>query len=301
MVEVPARRGHRGGPVPWHRDPVILARLEIVARESNQGYSIYRISANTGIPYQTVQADLKRLDTIWRAQVGKHLETLRGQAVRKLNHVYTRAMDAIAYDEEMVEAVTFDRPIVRQCPGGVVHRLGQPVNPADPTQPPPRRRQPRHQQPNGEAADNDSAQQPRPEAPEYQRLYDQRDVADMLLEEVFGGPEFGNPGEACPGPHLVQYRIWRDANGKAEYRHSIGTHLQVARQALMDQAKLLGLVIDRKQVNDSGTDTLAGYLAQLLEQAPPPTVLDATVSAPPLPAIAEEEEEEPEDPLAYLA
>jgi hypothetical protein len=54
-----------------------------------------------------------------------------------------------------------------------------------------------------------------------------------------GGRRHG--GQACDAPHQVELRVQRDDRGSARFHGQAAQHLEVARKALIDQARLLGL------------------------------------------------------------
>jgi predicted RNA-binding Zn-ribbon protein involved in translation (DUF1610 family) len=101
-------------------------------------------------------------------------------------------------------------------------------------------------------------------------------------------PTTGLPATPCPKPHAIELRAYRDAKGSATYRSTGAAALNVARQALFDQAKIMGLVIDKvAPVNPDGSslgDTIAnlfGQIAQTREDgtalpAPQPEVVEIT-------------------------
>jgi hypothetical protein len=63
-------------------------------------------------------------------------------------------------------------------------------------------------------------------------------------------------GEAVPGPDGQPRRVYRDAKGAARFHGSKAHALSVRRQAVMDKAKVLGLLGERVAPTDAGARTL---------------------------------------------
>lgn len=69
----------------------------------------------------------------------------------------------------------------------------------------------------------------------------------------------------CDEPHQVEVRVYRDAKGSAQFRGQKAQSLNVARQAVMDKARLLGVVIEPGDV----IPQLPPARVVILEQRPP--------------------------------
>lgn len=68
----------------------------------------------------------------------------------------------------------------------------------------------------------------------------------------------------CVVPHYIEKRVYRDEKGSAQYRRVAGQVIQALRQAIMDQAKLTGLIVDQKALTDSAGDDLPTALKDML-------------------------------------
>lgn len=60
----------------------------------------------------------------------------------------------------------------------------------------------------------------------------------------------------CEGAHEVGLAVYRDAKGSAQFRGNKAASLAQARQAVMDKAKLLGLVVDKAALTDTKGEDL---------------------------------------------
>lgn len=183
------RPRRRRSPV-WSQDPDILARLETVEAMYLDGYSNAAIAAAVGTSRVTVQRDLERLESVWLKHIEASQDRLRGRAVRRLEHVYQRALAGADADERHSRAVLYGLPFVENCPGG--RRHGR---------------------------------------------------------------------QRCDAPHQVELRVQRDDKGSARFHGQAAQHLEVARKALIDQARLLGL--DKVAFEGDGT-SLPDALRRLL-------------------------------------
>ena len=98
--------------------------------------------------------------------------------------------------------------------------------------------------------------------------FDMEALTAVLYNEGPDGEQLpgGNAAvqEADGGPvkivEIPGRRVHRDQDGRAQYKADKPASLQVYRQAVMDQAKLYGLVIDKKDVT-SGGQALKAYIA----------------------------------------
>jgi hypothetical protein len=75
----------------------------------------------------------------------------------------------------------------------------------------------------------------------------------------------------------MRKRVFRDEKGSASYRRVAGQILQAINSAIMSQARIQGLVVERKALTDTaGRDLPAALKAILLgEELPDPAALPA--------------------------
>lgn len=57
----------------------------------------------------------------------------------------------------------------------------------------------------------------------------------------------------CSAPHEAPLRVQRDDKGSASFKGSKAQSLNTARQASMDKAKVLGLIVERQDITSDGT------------------------------------------------
>lgn len=120
----------------------------------------------------------------------------------------------------------------------------------------------------------------------YDEPFSQRECPGNVSHGI--DPTTGLPATPCPRSHIIEMRAYRDAKGSASYRSTGAAALNVARQALMDQATMLGINITKvAPVNPDGTglgDTISGLFGQIVaSQAagqplpePQPAVVEVT-------------------------
>jgi hypothetical protein len=75
----------------------------------------------------------------------------------------------------------------------------------------------------------------------------------------------GQPDDGDLKPERPRLRVRRDAKGAAQFRGNKSAALNVARQATMDQAKLMGVVVDKVAPTDADGNTLT--FAELMQLA----------------------------------
>lgn len=158
--------------MPWRQDPVILARLPLVARRHLKGEPNTGIAAALGVDEGTIRNDIKRLRELWLDRTGAQIEDLRARKIAELQDIYHRAIDAAEFDEMCERAVLFDDPLV----------------------------------------------------PNYELPASQRTI-----------------------------RVHRDEKGSAQFRGNKAAALAQARQAVMDQAKVLGLIVEKQDTTLNGS------------------------------------------------
>jgi hypothetical protein len=109
---------------------------------------------------------------------------------------------------------------------------------------------------------------------------DRRHILAVLYDEPFsshecpggvshGSDAMGQPLPSCLEPHRVELRAYRDVKGTATYKGNGAAALNVARQAFMDQAKLLGLVVDKVSPVDGQGNDLGGLINNLFANLTP--------------------------------
>jgi hypothetical protein len=91
----------------------------------------------------------------------------------------------------------------------------------------------------------------------------------LLLADPLGAPGQQVPttyGEAfsCLQAHEMTKRVYHDEKGAASYRRVAGQVLQAINAAIMNQARLQGLVIEKKALTDSEGHDLPSALRDLL-------------------------------------
>ena len=94
----------------WSNNPVLIRRLEVVERYRLEGLSAYEISRALGMPPATVLEDWQKLNDLWVARIGRTQETLRGEAVRRLDNVIRNGLEILRQDEAYTQAVLFNMP-----------------------------------------------------------------------------------------------------------------------------------------------------------------------------------------------
>ena len=79
---------------------------------------------------------------------------------------------------------------------------------------------------------------------------------------------------SCTGPHPITKRVYHDEKGSAQYRRVAGQVLQALNTAIMNQARLNGLVIEKKALTDAEGNDLPSALRAILlgEESPGPPV-----------------------------
>lgn len=100
------RRGKR--PLPWRRDPEILARLRIVDRMRLKGATQAEIATACNVSEATVRDDLKRANELWLDRLGDDQATHRASVLAELEDVRIRALEAAEWDQMCERAVLFD-------------------------------------------------------------------------------------------------------------------------------------------------------------------------------------------------
>lgn len=90
---------------------------------------------------------------------------------------------------------------------------------------------------------------------------------DMLLVDPLQQPTGTVYGEAfsCVHPHQMLRRVHHDEKGSAQYRRVAGQVLTAINSAIMNQARIMGLVVEKKALTDTeGNDLPAALKAILL-------------------------------------
>lgn len=213
MQGITVPRGQRPADNAWTSNPVIIRRLEQVERYRLEGLSAYEISRLTGWDANTVLEDWDRLNDLWLARVSRTQETLRGEAVRRLDNVIRNGLEILRQDEAYTQAVLFNMPMRVTCAGRQEHRS-----------------------------------------------------ADLLLSDPMGQPTGTTYGEvfSCVTPHGMLKRVYHDEKGSAQYRRVAGQVLQAINTAIMNQARIQGIVIEKKALTDSEGRDLPAALRTLL-------------------------------------
>jgi hypothetical protein len=96
--------------------------------------------------------------------------------------------------------------------------------------------------------------------------------SDLLLSDPLGQPLGTTYGDSfsCIAAHQMRKRVFRDEKGSASYRRVAGQILQAINSAIMSQARIQGLVVERKALTDTaGRDLPAALKAILLGEEPP--------------------------------
>jgi hypothetical protein len=91
----------------------------------------------------------------------------------------------------------------------------------------------------------------------------------LLMADPLGAPGQDTPttyGEAfsCLVPHEMTRRVYHDEKGAASYRRVAGQVLQAINAAIMNQARLQGLVVEKKALTDSEGHDLPSALRDIL-------------------------------------
>lgn len=106
--------------------------------------------------------------------------------------------------------------------------------------------------------------------------------AEMSLNDPLGQPGV-TYGEvfSCIEPHPTFKRVHHDDKGAAQYRRVAGQVLQAVNTAIMNQARLQGLVVEKKALTDAEGRDLPSALRTLLlgEDLPEPMALPAAAEA----------------------
>ena len=95
---------------------------------------------------------------------------------------------------------------------------------------------------------------------------------DMLLSDPLSQPIGTSYGEAfsCTESHGMYKRVYHDEKGSAQYRRVAGQVLQAINTAIMNQARIQGLVVEKKSLTDAeGKDLPAALRAILLGEEMP--------------------------------
>lgn len=96
--------------------------------------------------------------------------------------------------------------------------------------------------------------------------------SDLLLSDPLSQPVGTTYGESfsCTAPHQMTKRVFRDDKGSASYRRIAGQVLQAINGAIMAQARIQGLIIEKKALtNAEGQDLPAALKAILLGEELP--------------------------------
>lgn len=158
-------------PVPWRKDPRILARLVDVERYYHERLTNVAIAALLHVDEATIRTDIKRLQELWLERHGAAQDECRAEVLAELDDIKVRALAAAKFDEAAERAV-------------------------------------------------------------------------LLNEELLG---------ADGKTHFVQ----RDDKGSAQFRGNKAASLTVARQAIMDKAKVKGIIVDKQEVTGKDGGPLA--------------------------------------------
>lgn len=90
---------------------------------------------------------------------------------------------------------------------------------------------------------------------------------DMLLSDQFGNLNYGATwGEvfSCTAPHQMLKHVFHDVKGSAQYRRIAGQVLTAINTALMNQAKIQGLVVEKRSLTDAEGKDLPAALRTIL-------------------------------------
>lgn len=98
---------------------------------------------------------------------------------------------------------------------------------------------------------------------------------DMLMQDVLGDAGFGGGRNqriiaafgtnfTCMRPHPIRKFVQRDEKGAAQYRRVAGQVLTALNTAIMNQSKLLGLVVEKRAPTDADGYDLPSALRQIL-------------------------------------
>jgi hypothetical protein len=68
----------------------------------------------------------------------------------------------------------------------------------------------------------------------------------------------------CTQPHIIQRKVHLDDKGSAQYRRAAGQILQSINAMQMNQARIMGIVVDKKALTDGEGKDLPHALAELL-------------------------------------
>lgn len=91
---------------------------------------------------------------------------------------------------------------------------------------------------------------------------DRRRIQSVLFDEPYeivdcpGKQDHAGNGVLCMAPHKFQVRVARPMNGSAQYKGQGAALLETSRKAIMDAAKLMGLVVDKVSPTDASGQTL---------------------------------------------
>lgn len=100
-------RTRRGPPVPWRKDPVILARMVLVERGYFAKKTNTAMADELGVDEGTVRNDLKRLRELWMEQAKADQAAHRARVLAKLAETQRLALAAAAFDEAAERAVLY--------------------------------------------------------------------------------------------------------------------------------------------------------------------------------------------------
>ena len=90
---------------------------------------------------------------------------------------------------------------------------------------------------------------------------------DLLLSDQLGAMNYGATwGEvfSCTAPHQMLKSVFHDVKGSAQYRRIAGQVLTAINTALMNQAKIQGLVVEKKSLTDAEGKDLPAALRTIL-------------------------------------
>jgi hypothetical protein len=83
----------------WRSDPVIMARLTVVAELLLRRANAYQISQATGSSFVTAKRDITRVRTLWRENALADIEHRRQEAVEQYRLIQQRAWDQYSKKE----------------------------------------------------------------------------------------------------------------------------------------------------------------------------------------------------------
>lgn len=93
---------------PWQRDRDILERMAKADEMRHlRGWSTHRIAAELGCSHMTIVRDLKNCDELYREQTAGEIESQRERAIRRLEFVAAKGLEAYEWDRSCERAVLF--------------------------------------------------------------------------------------------------------------------------------------------------------------------------------------------------